>query len=142
MGEHTYTVLRRNRIRGVWEEVEITFSEDRGDLPCLCTFPGNYTPRPGFVNYIGKDTVHSLAVLGAVVALLRNSDEIVVIEHDEGTGGSVFIPGSVPAWILEAIDRVMASVPDDVQFRTGVAQGFQRGFEEGKLRGEAEARGI
>jgi hypothetical protein len=151
MGEHRYVVLRpirdherKSRYADSWGEVGISFSEE-GKYPSLNTFPHNYTPDPGWLNFIGKDVVRSLAVLGAAVVLARNSDEVTLFgipetaEDDDGVLGNclgeVYIPISLPQWILGAIDKVFDATLDDVSFSNGISKGFDRGFQEGMKRG-------
>lgn len=87
MGELIYTIQSRHG------DVNIQFSYDGEKYGCLCTFPGNHYPE------LDAEAIKSLALLGAAVALARNTNEYEGREY-------VVLPSDVPQWILDAIDRV------------------------------------
>ena len=70
-------------------ETPIRFSEGDNDLGCLCTFPHND------MGQLSADRVRSLAYLGAAVVMLKRGD------IDDG-----YLPGCLPEWIREEIDRL------------------------------------
>jgi hypothetical protein len=86
MGEKGYA------ISGWWSEEEhyLQFSDSDDDYACLCTFSGND------MGQLDLGEVRSLALFGAAVRLAF-SDEL---EHG-------ILPGAVPEWIREEIDRVI-----------------------------------
>ena len=91
MGENIYCTKKPGD-HG-WEDVEIVFSEEVDFVfGCLCNFPYAYDKG------LDIDTVRSLALLGAAVALIRNSDEI-------DTKDMVILPDAVPEWIRKEIIR-------------------------------------
>ncbi len=93
MGEHVYTV--NQSYFSDHDELNIQFSESDDRFGCLCTFPGGYGDKQ-----LDIETIKSLALLGAVVAVARNS-----IAY--GDKDFVAIPDCLPAWIVDAIDRVI-----------------------------------
>ena len=66
----------------------IMFSEGDDEVGCLCTFPHNDGDR------LDVERVRSLAYLGAAVVLQKRGD----LEHP-------YLPGCLPAWIRDEIDR-------------------------------------
>jgi len=89
MGCHSYTVWGR---REAWKEYILLFSEGDDDLPCLCTFPHN----DEIGGELAKDTIISLALLGASVVLAHQG-------HFEDEYN--YIPYCLPDWIVEQIKQ-------------------------------------
>lgn len=74
----------------------IRFSED-DSIRCLCTFPHNDLAYGG---KLAPAKVRSLAMLGAAV---------VMIHHGE-LNGPVFLPHSLPQWLVDELERLL---PED-----------------------------
>jgi hypothetical protein len=83
MGERIYQV-------GSGDSDFIMFSEMDEEFRCLCTFPGNDQEKPDI------DRIKALALFGAAVHLLMSGELY----------GPVFIPDSLPAWIVDAVRRI------------------------------------
>lgn len=94
MGCDTYTVQGNY---GSWRECSVRFSE-ADDGPCLCTLASNYTTVKDF----DADTIRSMAMLGAAVALMHDGKL--------GDDGYVYLPYSLPQHILDAIDKILPSM--------------------------------
>jgi hypothetical protein len=73
-----------------FNEIPIRFSET-DDGGCLCTFPFNDCGK------LTNDRVKLLALLGAAVVLI----------HCEEIEESVYLPYSIPSWIVEEINRIL-----------------------------------
>jgi len=74
------------------EGSSIKFSESNDDWRCLCTLSPNNHGVP-----ISLGQLKSLAALGLAVVLL----------HDNELDGPVFLPGSLPKWALDELDRLI-----------------------------------
>lgn len=116
MGEHKYTVLKHVINTDIDKEVEITFSQD-SSLGCLCTFPHNdkaFLPLHKEGGGFDKERVRSLAYLGAMVALVSNSDTEVDIDKNLEVYNSgeeeyryLYLPQDLPDWVRRNIDLAL-----------------------------------
>lgn len=84
------------------EEGSVKFDEDNIDTACLCCFTGEegrYVDSP-----LDRDTVRSMAYLGAAVVLLRR--------NDSPDGKHLYLPDDLPAWVRAGIDAILNGGPD------------------------------
>jgi hypothetical protein len=70
----------------------IHFAIDDDTFSCLCTFPYNYPDQK-----LDRDTIRSLALLGAAV-VLANHKELEL---------PIFLPNNIPQWIIDGINKYL-----------------------------------
>jgi len=80
-----------------YNNIPITFEYAHDDFPCLCTFP--YNDR--LDGKLTPERVRSLALLGAVVAMIHNQDKGI---HKKSW---ITIPDDLPDWITKEICRLI-----------------------------------
>jgi len=95
MGEQVYEV----------EGKYIRFSED-SEIGCLCTFPHNDRDLKGKL-IVDKDRLLNLALLGCVVVLLHNTNELEKKEY-------IFIPTDIQEY-YETIQKAIANSKDVIK---------------------------
>lgn len=83
----------------------IRFGYDDFRYGCLCTFPFNYKKEK-----LGLGDVESMALLGAAVALYRNSRSSLIKE--DWMGDEYVLPDCLPLWVREEIRRNLGDYPE------------------------------
>lgn len=95
MGCHSYNVSGHVS-NGKWKDGTIHFSESDDSVTCLCT------THPDGGDRLSLEEIRSLAYLGAAVVFQHQ-------RHQEYW----HLPGDLPQWVRDEIDRVVLSRSED-----------------------------
>jgi hypothetical protein len=96
MGCDQYTVSGWVQEEQKWKDGSIHFPDTDERATCLCTFPSGG-------RRIDLQEMRSLAMLGAAVVMQHH-------KHEEYR----YLPGDLPEWIVDEIDRVILGRRDDI----------------------------